>query len=167
MIAPMPATIHLAAASDLARINEIYNDFVLHSTCTYQEQPSTAVERTAWFERHGPRHPVIVARHGNEVVGWGSLSPYHARSAYRFTVENSVYVDRRWHRQGLGHQILTDLVARARALGHHTIIAGIDSSQDASVALHTRHGFVKVAHLAEVGYKFDRWLDVVYMQLML
>jgi len=99
-------------------------------------------------------------------VGWGALSPFHARSAYRFTVENSVYVDHAHHRRGLGSAILSDLIARARTIGHRTIIAGIDASQEASIAIHAKHGFVQVGHLAQVGYKFDRWLDVVYMQLM-
>ena len=76
-------------------------------------------------------------------------------------------IDHRWHRRGLGSLLLEDLIARARTIGHHTILAGIDSSQVASVALHRRYGFEPVAHLREVGYKFDRWLDVIYLQLLL
>ena len=121
--------------------------------------------RQAWFERHGPEHPVTVAEVDGQIVGWGALSPFHTRSAYRFTVENSVYVDHDCQRRGIGDAILKDLIARARAIGHRTIIAGIDASQDGSVAIHAKHGFVKAAHLKEVGYKFERWLDVVYMQL--
>jgi phosphinothricin acetyltransferase len=77
-----------------------------------------------------------------------------------------VYVDRAFHRRGIGDALLKDLVMRARALGHRTILAGIDASQEASIAIHAKHGFAKVGHLREVGYKFDRWLDVVYMQLI-
>jgi L-amino acid N-acyltransferase len=161
----MPCTIRLAARADLRAINDIYNHYVAHSTCTYQEIPEPMASRDAWFDRHGAAHPVTVAELDGGVAGWGSLSPFHARSAYRFSVENSVYVDHRRHRRGIGDALLADLIARARAIGHHTIIAGIDSTQDASVAIHAKHGFVKVAHLKEVGYKFDRWLDVVYMQL--
>ena len=162
----MPCTIRLAQRDDLATINDIYNRFVLHSTCTYQEEAEPLVSRQAWFERHGARHPITVAEMDGQIVGWGALSPFHARSAYRFTVENSVYVDREHHRTGIGDRILTDLIVRARAIGHHTIVALIDAGQEASLAIHAKHGFVKVAHLAQVGYKFDRWLDVVYMQLM-
>jgi phosphinothricin acetyltransferase len=159
--------LRLATVRDLERINEIYNHFVRHSTCTYQEEPESREGRAAWFEEHGAHHPVTVIEREGQVVGWGSLSPYRTRSAYRFSVENSVYIDHRWHRRGLGSLLLEDLIARARTIGHHTILAGIDSSQVASVALHRRYGFEPVAHLREVGYKFDRWLDVIYLQLLL
>ena len=162
----MACTIRLARGGDLAPINDIYNYFVLHSTCTYQEEPESLESRRAWFDRHGPKHPITVAELDGRVVGWGALSPFHARSAYRFTVENSVYVDHQHHRRGIGDSVLADLIVRARALNHRTIVAGIDASQEASIAIHAKHGFVKVGHLVEVGYKFDRWLDVVYMQLM-
>ena len=163
----MSCTIRLARREDLASINDIYNHYVRHSTCTYQETPEPIGARQAWFERHGPEHPITAAELDGRVVGWGSLSPYHARSAYRFSVENSVYVAPEHHRQGIGATILRDLIERARAIGHRTIVAGIDSSQEASIAIHAGFGFSKVGHLREVGYKFDCWLDVVYMQLML
>lgn len=163
----MACTIRLARQDDLTAINDIYNYYVHHSTCTYQETPEPIEGRRAWLDRHGPEHPITVAELGGQVVGWGSLSAYHARSAYRFTVENSVYVDHAYHRRGIGKAILADLIARARLLGHRTIIAGIDGSQDGSVALHAAHGFAQAGHLRQVGFKFERWLDVVYMQLML
>ena len=163
----MPCTIRLARDGDLGSINDIYNHYVLHSTSTYQEEPDSLESRRAWFDRHDPRHPITVAELDGRVVGWGALSPFHARSAYRFTVENSVYVDHQHHRRGIGDSLLADLILRARALRHRTIIAGIDASQEASIAIHAKHGFLKVADLHQVGYKFDRWLDVVYMQLMI
>jgi len=156
-----------AARSDLTAVNNIYNHYVLHSTCTYQEEPEPIAARRQWLDHHGAKHPVIVAEVNGEVVGWGSLSAYHARSAYRRTVENSVYVHHQYHRRGIGSLLLKDLIVRARALGHHAIIAGIDADQVASVVLHDRFGFQKVGHFKEVGFKFGRWLDVVYMQLVL
>ena len=156
-----------ATAADLPAINSIYNHFVLHSTCTYQEVPSTADERAAWFAGHGPEHPVTVAELDGEVVGWGSLSRFHARSAYRRTVENSVYIRHDLHRRGLGRVLLEDLIERGKAIGHRTILALIDADQAGSVALHRACGFAPVARLKEVGFKFGRWLDVVYMQRML
>lgn len=157
---------HLRDASthDLAAINEIYNHFVLHSACTYQEAPTTPEERSKWFGQHDAQHPVVVAELGGLVVGWGSLSSYHARSAYRFTVENSVYVHHQHHKQGIGSAILGELLARSSALGHHAVIAGIDSEQAGSIALHVKLGFQKVGYLRQVGFKFGRWLDVVYME---
>jgi L-amino acid N-acyltransferase len=159
--------IRLATPDDLADVNEIYNHYVQNTTSTYQTVPMTIEKRLEWFARHGGPHPVIVAEMRDRIVGWGSLSPFHERDAYRFTVENSVYICHDQRRLGIGKAILQDMIEKARTIGHHTIIAGIDAEQRASIALHEHFGFVKVAHLHQVGYKFDRWLDVVYMQLML
>jgi phosphinothricin acetyltransferase len=161
-------TIRLAQVADLPAINDIYNHYVLASTCTYQTDPETMDARRAWFDAHGERHPVTVAVDGGgRVVGWGSLSAFRERAAYARTVENSVYVHRDAHRRGIGRRLLADQIDRATAAGHHTIIAGIDADQEASVALHAAMGFERVAFLHEVGFKFDRWLHVIYMQRML
>ena len=156
-----------AEESDLVAINEIYNHYVMHSTCTYQEEPEPLEGRQRWFSHHGEKHPVIVATAERQVVGWGSLSAYHARSAYRYTVENSVYVHHHHLRHGIGSLLLQELIARSRGLGDRVIIAGIDAEQPASVALHTKFNFEKVGHLKQVGFKFGRWLDVIYMELSL
>jgi phosphinothricin acetyltransferase len=156
-----------AAEKDLAAINNIYNHYVLHSTCTYQEEPETIESRRQWFTHHGEKHPIIVAVAEGQVIGWGSLSAYHARSAYQRTVENSVYVHHQHHRNGIGSLLLEELVTHARTLGHRAIIAGIDADQEASVGLHARFQFETVGHLRQVGFKFGRWLDVIYMELLL
>jgi len=161
------ATIRAATAADLPAINAIYNYYVVHSTCTYQEEPETAEGRHRWFMQHGPKHPVIVAEIDGRVVGWGSLSPYHARGAYRHTVENSVYVDHEHLGGGIGSQLLAELVTRARSIGHRAIIAAIDADQSASVALHAKFKFQPVGRFKEIGYKFERWLDVVYLELLI
>jgi L-amino acid N-acyltransferase len=162
-----PAHIRPATPADLEAINRIYNHCVDHSTCTYAEQHSTAREREAWFKAHDAAHPVTVADRGGQVVGWGSLSVFVPRSGYRFTVENSIYVAHDSRRQGIGSLILADLIERARSAGHHCIVAGVDGEQTASLSLHAKFNFKKVAHLAQVGCKFGRWLDTIYMQLML
>jgi len=159
--------IRIARTDDLDAINTIYNHYVLQSTCTYQETPESMEDRRKWFARHGAPHPVTVAELNGNIVGWGSLSAYHARSAYRHTVENSIYVDQALQGRGIGSALLRDLIERARALGHHAIIAGIDGDQTASIALHAKFGFEQVGHLREVGFKFDRWLNVIYMELRL
>jgi phosphinothricin acetyltransferase len=156
-----------ATLDDAAAISAIYNHYVRHSTATYEETPESLDERLRWMEGHGPHHPVIVAEDAGNVSGWASLSRFHSRCAYRFTVENSVYVHPDHLRKGIGRALMIDLIAAARALGHHTIIAGISADQEPSLRLHTGLGFVEVARLREVGFKFGRWLDVVYMQLML
>jgi phosphinothricin acetyltransferase len=98
------------------------------------------------------------------VVGWGSLSGYRERSAYRFTCENSVYVRHDLHGRGIGSALLTDLIERATLLDYRSIIAGIDGEQTASIALHAKFGFVDCGRQVKVGFKFERWLDVVFMQ---
>ena len=156
-----------AGEADLGAINEIYNYYVLHSACTYQEAVETIEARRQWFARHDERHPVTVAEMDGRVVGWGSLSAFHARSAYRFTVENSVYVDHEFQGRGIGSAVLRDLIERARGIGLHAIVALIDVEQKGSVAMHARAGFKEVGKLSEVGLKFGKWLDVVYMELVL
>ena len=164
----MPAiTLRPATESDLVAINDIYNHYVQHSTCTYQEESEPLDGRRQWFKRHGGQHPVIVAEADRQVVGWGSLSAYHARSAYRHTVEDSVYVHHQHHRRGIGARLLQELIVRARQLGYHAIIASIDGDQKASIALHAKFHFEQVGHFKQVGFKFGRRLGVVYMELIL
>lgn len=155
-----------AIIADLEAINDIYNYYVFHSTCTYQTEPEPMELRQKWFENHGPAHPVIVAEEAGIVLGWGSLSKFHQRAAYSRTVENSVYVHHAQHRRGIGRTLLARLIKLARECGHHTIIAGIDAEQAPSVAVHAAAGFTQVALLKEVGFKFGRWLHVIYMQRM-
>ena len=159
--------IRAATAVDLQTISDIYNYFVTRSACTYQEELETIEERRTWFEEHGPAHPVTVATLDGDVVGWGCLSPYRTRSAYRFTVENSVYVRHDMQRRGIGRLLLADLIERARVAGHHTIVAVVDAEQAGSIALHQSMGFRDGGELRELGFKFGRWLHVRYLQLML
>jgi phosphinothricin acetyltransferase len=160
-------TIRLATESDLPAINAIYNHYVLHSTCTYQITPETEVDRLAWFHRHDRLHPVTVAVADGAVAGWGALNVFHAREAYARTVENSVYVQHDRRGLGIGRALLADLIDRARALSHWTIIAGISAEQSASIRLHEAFGFEKRGHLRQVGHKHGQWLDVLTFQLLL
>jgi len=162
----MSPIIRPATESDLVAINDIYNHYVLHSNCTYQEEPETIESRRKWFAHHGAGHPVIVAEMNGRVVGWGSLSAFHERSAYRHTVENSVYIHHQYHRHGIGSMLLEELITLAKNAGHRAIIAGIDSEQAGSVALHAKFGFREVGRLRQVGFKSDRGLDVIYMELI-
>ena len=102
-----------------------------------------------------------------QVSGWSSLSKYHDRMGYRFTSENSIYVAESARRQGMGKALLAPLIEAARARGLRAIIAAIDASNEASIKLHRGFGFETVGHFKSVGYKFGRWLDVVYMELIL
>jgi L-amino acid N-acyltransferase len=160
--------IRLATIADLPEINEIYNYYVLRSTCTYQLEPETPEARKEWFQAHPPeKYPVIVAEMDGQVVGWGSLSKFRDRAAYDPTVEASIYIRHDFHRRGLGRALLEDLIERARAIGFHSLIGGASADQTASVALQESLRFQRVAHFKEVGYKFGQRLDVVFFQLML
>ena len=163
----MEPRIRLAAIDDLPAIDAIYNHYVAHATCTWQYEPSPPAERRAWFDAHGEKHPITVAVAGGDIVGFGSLSVYNRREGYRFTVEDTVYVHPERHRRGVGRALLADLVARARALGHHSIVASVSADQPASLALHAAAGFVEVGRMRELGVKFGTWLDCVYLQRML
>lgn len=163
----MEHAIRLATPADLDAIRDIYNFYVATSTCTYQYEPDTAEQRLAWFREHGEKHPVTVAERGGEVVGWASLSPWKAREGYSRSVEASVYIRHDQHRRGLGRALLADLIGRAKAAGHHVLIGGASADQHASLALQDALGFERVAHFKQTGFKFGRWLDVIYTQLIL
>jgi L-amino acid N-acyltransferase YncA len=156
-----------AAVGDCAAMRDIYNHYVLHETCTWALEPETLEQRTTWFERHGPDHPVLMAEVAGRPVGWGSLSAYNPRGGYRATVEDSLYLDPAWRGRGVGSALLARLIELAVERGHRTIIAGISAEQSGSRALHARHGFVDAGRLNQAGFKHGRWLDVIYMQLLL
>jgi L-amino acid N-acyltransferase YncA len=153
-----------ARVGDLRAIEDIYLHYVATSVCTYQLEPEPFSAREEWFARHGKKHPIIVAVHGEHVVGWASLSVYNPRGGYARTVESSVYVHHAAHRRGIGRALMIELIARADALDHHVIVAGIDADQEASMALHRSLGFELAGRLREVGFKQGRFRDVVYLQ---
>lgn len=156
-----------ASRENLRAITEIYNEAVLNTTSTFDSCPRTMDEQEAWMEGHGGKTPILVATVDDEVVGWGSLSAHNDRHCYRNTAEDSVYVRRELRGRGIGTRILERLVAEARRSGYHALIARIDAGNAASIAMHEGAGFEEVGRLREVGYKFGRWLDVVFMELLL
>lgn len=150
---------------DMAAVAEIYNHYVLHSTCTFAEQPEQQPYWDGWLKAHVGPHPAIVAEYERRVVGWGTLSHWNTRCAYRFSVEDSVYVREGLHRRGVGRALLTELIRLARSHGHRNVVAQIAGDQPASEALHERFGFRRVGTLRSVGFKFNRWIDVALWQL--
>ena len=157
-----------AVESDLPAIVDIYNHAVLHTTATADYEPTTMEIRAKWFqERQAGGYAVLVAVLGENVVGWAALNPYHSRIGYRFTAENSVYIAPDFQGKGIGTRLLAELLECAKAQGLHTVIASVDATNPQSIALHERFGFVEVGRLREIISKFDRWLDVVYLQKLL
>jgi L-amino acid N-acyltransferase YncA len=163
-----PEVIRPARPSDLDAINAIYNHEVRTGVATWDEEPWSAAARAVWFaERTGRGDPVYVAEQAGEVVGFAYLAPYRARSGYRFTAEDTLYIAPQAQRQGIGLVLLADLIQAARARGMHALVAVIEAENLGSIALHRRFGFTEAARKHEVGFKFGRWLDVVEMELRL
>jgi L-amino acid N-acyltransferase len=160
-------TIRPATAADLLVIGEIYNHYVLHSTCTFDAEPRPAEKWRDWLAEHTGTTPAIVAVEGSAVVAWGSLSKWNNRCAYRHSVEDSVYVREGLHRRGIGRALLGELIRLARNHQHRSIVAQIAGDQAPSEALHERFGFRRVGCLEQIGYKFDHWIDVSLWQLRL
>jgi phosphinothricin acetyltransferase len=159
--------VRLARVSDAAAIRAIYNAEVAGSTVTFDIVPRTLAQQRRWVEQHQGAHPAVVAVDGDTVTGFGSLSVFRDRAAYSGTVEDSVYVDERFRGRGVGRVLLEELLSLARKQGFHSVIARISDDNAASIALHRRCGFALVGVEKEVGRKFNRWIDVAVMQLLL
>jgi L-amino acid N-acyltransferase YncA len=162
-------TVRPAERKDLPAILEIYNDAVLKTTATYDYDPRTLEHRTAWFDDHARTgFPIFVAEdEKGRIIGWSSLSRYHDRKGYQFTCENSIYVAESARGRGVGKALLEPLISSAKNMELKAIIAVIDASNEVSVKLHRSFGFETVGLFKNVGYKFHRWLDVLYMELLL
>jgi L-amino acid N-acyltransferase len=158
-----------AQREDCSGILEIYNDAVLTTTATYDYEPRTLAHRQAWFDDHRTiGFPIFVALdQTGRIVGWSALNRYHDRMGYRFTTENSIYIAADHRGQGIGKMLLSALIESAKRISVHAIIAAIDAANEPSIRLHRGFGFEQVGHFRRVGYKFDRWLDVVYLELLL
>jgi L-amino acid N-acyltransferase len=157
-----------ATEADLPEILEIYNEVIANSTAIYSEQPVPLEDRVNWFRtRREQQYPVLVATDASGVIGFASFGDFRAWPCYRFTVEHSVHVRADQRSRGIGRALIEALLPEASRLGKHVLIAGIDAGNIASLALHRRLGFEQVAHFREVGRKFDRWLDLVFMQRLL
>jgi phosphinothricin acetyltransferase len=152
---------------DVPALLSIYNDAILHTTAVFSYQPHTLEMRAEWFAaRQAAGHPVLAAVQAGNIVGFAALGPFRAWPAYKYSLENSVYVAADSRGKGIGNLLLGALLIEARKLEVHTVIAGVEATNEASIRLHARHGFAEVARFREVGYKFGRWLDLVFLQVM-
>ena len=157
-----------AKLEDLPGILEIFNDAIVNTTAVWRDAPEDLAVRRGWFDaRRAREFPVLVAADGEAVLGFGSYGDFRMADGYRHTVEHSVYVRGDRRRAGLGRMLLQALIDHARKRGIHAMIGGIEASNHASVALHAALGFREVARLPEIGCKFGRWLDLVFVQLLL
>ena len=147
-------------------VHAIYSHHVLHGLASFAEEPPSQDElRRRHREITGKGLPYVVAEFGAEVAGYGYCGLYRTRSAYRYALEDSVYVRNDMLGRGVGGALLAELIRRSEALGYRQLVAVIgDSAHAASIGLHARHGFLRVGTLRSVGYKFGRWIDSVIMQ---
>jgi phosphinothricin acetyltransferase len=154
-----------ATAADGAAIADIYNPFITDTVVTFEEEPVDARGMARRIDDvQAASLPWIVAEEGGRVVGYAYASRFRTRAAYRFSTEVTVYLAAGCEGRGLGTRLYNELFEQLRALGVHVVIGGIALPNDASVALHEKLGLRKVAHFAEVGFKFNRWVDVGFWQ---
>jgi L-amino acid N-acyltransferase len=160
-------TIRNATVSDVPFILEIINDAILNSTALYHYQPQTLEQRLAWFnDRISNNFPVIVAVEDETILGFGSYGAFRAFPGYKYTVEHSVYVHPNHRSKGVATLILEWLIKNARESDYHVIVAAIDSENDISIKMHLKYGFKSIGCMKQVGYKFGKWLNVEFLQLV-
>ena len=145
----------------------IYNHYILNTSVTFEEETVTAEDMAARIEKVQSGLPWLVAEREGSVIGYAYASRWQSRCAYRYSVETTVYVDQHAARLGFGSQLYGRLIADLKKLSLHSLIGGIALPNAASVALHEKFGFRKVAHFEQVGRKVDQWIDVGYWELIL
>jgi len=156
-----------ATIADAEAIAAIYNYYIAETTATFEEEPVTIAEIETRIRETLGALPWVVAEIDGRVVAYAYASRWKSRCAYRFAVESTVYVDRAHPRKGLGTLLYRELIEQLRACGMHSVLAGITLPNNPSVALHEKMGFQKVGQFREVGWKFNRWIDVGYWELFL
>ncbi len=155
-------------AADGAALLAIINDAILNSTALYEYAAWDAARLTSWFDaKQAEGWPLLVAEDDGVTLGFASFGSFRTRPAYAHTVEHSVYVAAAARGRGIGRTLLDAIVAEATRRGHHTMVGGVDAANEASLAFHRAAGFVEAGRIREVGRKFDRWLDLIFMQKML
>ncbi len=156
-----------ATEADLPAIQRIYNDEIIAGVATWDEEPWTMEQRRHWFAEHDQSQPVLVAECGGQVAGFAYLTRMSQKSGWRFTREDTIYLDPEFRARGIGRVLLTALIEEARRVGIHVVVASITTENEVSIHLHRSLGFEVVGTLREAGLKFGRRLDTCYLQLTL
>jgi L-amino acid N-acyltransferase len=168
LINPHSIKIRDANQTDLPQILDIYNDVIEQTTAVFSYTKHTMEMRAEWFQsRQQGKFPVYVAEHENKILGFSSYGPFRTWPAYQYTVENSVYVAKSHRGKGISKLLMKPLIEQAIRQQYHVIIAGIEASNQVSIRMHESFGFTEVAHFKEVGYKFGKWLDLKFLELIL
>jgi phosphinothricin acetyltransferase len=161
-------SVRLATLDDAEQISEIYNHYVLESTITFEEEPVSVAEMSQRItDIKQAALPWLVATHDHRVTGFAYAHKWRVRAAYRYSTEVTVYVRSGFGNTGTGSRLYTHLFTALKKVGTHAVIGGVALPNEASLRLHQKFGFERVAHFKEVGFKFNRWIDVTYWQLIL
>jgi phosphinothricin acetyltransferase len=161
-------TIQTAKEADIPTLLEIYNDIIIHTTAVWHEEPHTLAMRQEWFAMKKEQgFPIFTAEENGKVIGFSTIGPFRPWFGYRFTVENSVYVAGNSRGKGVAKLLMPPLINAAKQLGIHAIVAGIEATNQASIALHEKFGFEEVANFKQVGFKFNRWMDLKFLELII
>lgn len=153
-----------ASLKDLTEITEIYNEAILNTVATFDTNIKTLDEQKEWFDKHGSKNPIIVAEENGKITGWASLSKYSDRCAYSDTAELSLYVKEESQGRGIGKKLMEGIIKKGEQAGIHAIISRIAEGNQVSVHLHKMVGFEHIGIYKEVGYKFEKRLDVYLME---
>lgn len=166
---PGPTLVHCSPERHAQAILAIFNEAIVHSTALYDYKARTPDSMVAWFgDKQANGWPVIGAQDASgTLMGFATYGPFRARPAYKYTVEHSVYVHKDHRGKGLARVLMRELIQAARQQGLHALVGGIDATNAASIALHAQLGFTHVGTLPQVGFKFGRWLDLAFYQLLL
>ena len=157
-----------ATKGHLSGILEIVNYNIRHTTALYDYEAKSLLDMEVWFsDKLNNKWPVIVATINDTVLGYGSFGSFRAKEACKFTIEHSVYVSTDNSGKGIGGLLLTELIRLATAQGYHTMIGAIDADNKGSITFHEKFGFKDAGTIRQAAFKFDRWLDLTFMQLML
>ncbi|PWT72147.1 MAG: GNAT family N-acetyltransferase [Bacteroidetes bacterium] len=161
-------TIRQAKEDDVEALLSIYNDIIKNTTAVFEYHPHTLLMRQSWYaSKQKDGYPVFVAEEGKKIMGFSSFGPFRAWPAYKYSVENSVYVADGCRGRGIGKLLIAPLIDAAVQRDMHIIVASIEATNESSIRLHQSFGFEEVAHFKQVGFKFGRWLDLKFFQLTL
>ena len=164
----MDIKIRKAKSADVPKILDIINYSILHTTANYNYDIQTLEVQQKWFEdKKANNFPVIVAEVNENVIGFGSYGTFREKIGYQYTVEHSVYVEDEFTGKGIGKLLLSELIQLAKQQGFHVMIGAIDADNKGSIAFHKKFGFVENGIIKEAGFKFGKWLDLLFMQLIL
>ena len=154
-----------ATKNDIPQILDIVNHYIENDTCIYDLEPRSLEKQMEWFENQTLNNfPVLVAKIDNQLIGFASYSQFRPKVGYKFSMEHSVYVAHNQKGNGAGKMLLQALIEIAKNQNIHTLIGGIDANNQGSIDFHSKFGFETVGRMNQVGYKFNRWLDLVWMQ---